>query len=104
MAETDEDGPIVVLGAAERMETEAAMYDEFAAEASREADEVAARIQSEVGRIASIRVREWDASMKVIASGMKESCAENACIWESALEAFRREFPDCPEINSIRDV
>ena len=92
------------LGSLERMETEAAMYDEFAAEASREADEVAIRLQTEVGRIGSIRIKEWDASMKVIASGMKESCAENACIWENALEAFRREFPDCPEINSIRDV
>jgi hypothetical protein len=92
------------LGSLERMETEAMMYDEMAAEASREADEVAMRLQTEVARIGSIRVREWDASMKVIASGMKESCAENACIWESALEAFRREFPDCPEINSIRGV
>lgn len=86
------------LGSLERMETEAAMYDELAAEASREADEVATRLQTEVGRISSIRVREWDASMKVIASGMKEACAENASIWESALEAFRREFPDFPII------
>jgi hypothetical protein len=86
------------LGSLERMETEAAMYDELAMEASREADEVATRLQTEVGRISSIRVREWDASMKVIASGMKEACAENASIWESALEAFRREFPDYPVI------
>lgn len=92
------------LGTLERMETEAAMYDEMATEASREADDVAVRLQTEVGRIGSIRVREWDASMKVIASGMKEACAENAAIWESALEAFKREFPDCPEIESARGV
>lgn len=90
------------LGSLERMETEAAMYDEMATEASREADDVAVRLQMEVGRIGSIRVREWDASMKVIASGMKEACAENAAIWESALEAFKREFPDCPE--TVRGV
>jgi hypothetical protein len=79
------------------METEAAMYDEFAMEATREAEEVATRLQQEVGRISAIRVKEWDASLKIIASGMKESCAENASIWESALETFKREFPDCPE-------
>lgn len=83
------------LGTLERMETEAAMYDEMAMEASKEADEVAQRLQSEVGRIGSIRVKEWDASMKVIASGFKEACAENASVWESALENFKREWPDC---------
>lgn len=84
------------LGILERMETEAAMYDEMATEAAKEAEDVATRLQEEVGRIGAVRVREWDSSMKVIASGMKEACAENAAIWESALEAFKREFPDCP--------
>jgi hypothetical protein len=82
------------LGTLERMETEAAMYDELAMEASKEADEVAIRLQAEVGRIGTIRVEEWEKCMKVIASGMREGYAENASIWESALEAFRREFPD----------
>ncbi|KAL7430608.1 hypothetical protein ACHAXH_001712 [Discostella pseudostelligera] len=82
------------LGTLERMETEAAMYDELAMEASKEADEVAIRLQAEVGRIGTIRVEEWEKSMKGIASGMREGYAENASIWESALEAFRREFPD----------
>mmetsp|Transcript_22525 Transcript_22525/g.42646 ORF Transcript_22525/g.42646 Transcript_22525/m.42646 type:complete len:212 (+) Transcript_22525:15-650(+) len=81
-------------GTLERMETEAAMMDEFATEAAREAEEVAMRLQNEVARIGALRVNEWDSSMKVIASGMKEACAENAAIWESALEAFKREFPD----------
>jgi hypothetical protein len=36
----------------------------MAEEASREADEVATRLQTEVGRISSIHVRGWDASMK----------------------------------------
>ena len=85
------------LSVLERMETDATMYDEMATEAGREAEEVALRLQTEVGRIGLICVREWDSSMKVIASGMKEACAENAAVWESALEAFKREFPDCPE-------
>jgi hypothetical protein len=72
------------------------MYNEMATEADREAEEVAERLQSEVGRIAETRGREWDAIMKVIASGMKEACAENAAVWDGALEAFRRDFPECP--------
>ncbi len=82
------------LGTLERMETEAAMYDELAMEASKEADEIATRLQMEVGRIGTTRVEEWETSMKVIASEMKEGYAENASIWESALAAFQREFPD----------
>ena len=82
------------LGTLERMETEAAMYDELAMEASREADEIATRLQMEVGRIGTTRVAEWETSMRVIASEMKEGYAENASIWESALAAFQREFPD----------
>jgi hypothetical protein len=82
------------LGTLEKMEMEAAMFDEMATEAAREAEEVAARLQSEVGRIGSIRVREWDGCLKVVASGMKEACAENAAIWEAALECFKREFPE----------
>ena len=81
-------------GTLDRMETEAAMYDEMATEVAKEADEVAMRLQNEVGRIGVLRVKQWDSSMKVIASGFKEACAENAAIWESALEAFKREFPD----------
>jgi len=81
-------------GTLDRMETEAAMYDEMATEVAKEADEVALRLQNEVGRIGVLRVKQWDSSMKVIASGFKEACAENAAIWEGALEAFKREFPD----------
>jgi len=70
------------------------MYDEMATELAREADDVAFRLQNEVGRIGLLRVKQWDSSMKVIASGFKEACAENAAVWESALETFKREFPD----------
>ena len=53
------------------------MYDELAMEASREADEIATRLQMEVGRI---RVEEWDTSMKVIASRMREGYAGRLCV------------------------
>ena len=89
-------------GTLDRMETEAAMYDEMATEVAKEADEVAMRLQNEVGRIGALRVKQWDSSMKVIASSFKEACAENAAIWESALETFKREFPDVkiPEVEA----
>ena len=91
------------LGTLEKYEMEAAMSDEMATEAAREADEVAARLQSEVGRIGAIRVKEWDAGLKVVARGMKEACSENAAIWEAALECFKREFPEVavPDTNGV---
>lgn len=91
------------LGMLEKMEMEAAMYDEMATEAAREAEEAAARLMSEVGRIGAIRVREWDGGMRVVARGMRDACAENAAIWESALECFRREFPEIrvPDVDVV---
>lgn len=89
------------LGQLERMEGEAAMYDEFATEIGREADEIAVRLQSEVGRVGAARVREWDSAMKVVASGMKEACSENASIWETALERFRQEFGPLDNVRGV---
>eukprot|EP00804_Cyclotella_cryptica_P000879 CCRYP_001106-RA/>CCRYP_001106-RA protein AED:0.28 eAED:0.28 QI:0/-1/0/1/-1/1/1/0/735 len=89
------------LGTLERMEMEAALADEMATEAAREAEEVASRLQSEVGRIGAIRVSEWDGAMKVVASAMKEGCAENAAIWEAALEVFKRDFPEVHIPNGV---
>ena len=77
---------------------EVEMYNELVMEASWEADEIASRLRAEVGRIGTLRVTEWDSSIRAIASGMREGCAENASIWEGALEAFRREFPDMPNL------
>lgn len=82
------------MGTSEKLEMEAVMYDEMATEAAREAEEVAMRLRSEVGRIGSIRVREWDGGVRAVACGMKEACGENAAIWEAALECFKRDFPE----------
>jgi hypothetical protein len=92
------------LGTLERMEMEAALADEMATEAAREAEEVASRLQSEVGRIGAIRVSEWDGAMKVVASAMKEGCAENAAIWEAALEVFKRDFPEVHIPNRVEST
>ena len=72
-----------------RYEVQTAMADEYAVSAVREADIVGATLQSEVSRIASTRLVEWSASIKVLASSMKEACAERASIWEGVKEQFR---------------
>ena len=71
-----------------RYEVQTAMADEYAVSAVREADAVGATLQSEVSRIASTRLVEWSASIKVLASSMKEACAERASIWEGVKEQF----------------
>jgi hypothetical protein len=53
-----------------------------------EADEIGARLKTEIHRIAITRRIEWNSSMKTIASSMKEACSERVAIWEATLEAF----------------
>lgn len=81
------------VGLLEKMEMEAAVSDEMASEAQRECDVVGNTLRSEVGRVARMRREEWSSGMKVLASCMREACAERASIWEGAREAFRVEFP-----------
>jgi len=73
-------------GYVERMEMEASLSDESAVAAMREADFVGMTLQREVARVAEVRKTEWSASVKVLASSMKEACSERAAIWESARE------------------
>merc|ERR1711939_1286326 len=54
-----------------------------------EAEEIAVRLKSEIHRVAIVRRTQWNASMKTIASSMKEACAERLAIWESTLEALQ---------------
>ena len=82
------------LGFMERMEMEAALSDECAVKAAREADVVGMTLQREVTRVTNLRRTAWSASLKVLSSSMKEACAERAAIWESAKEQFKTEFPD----------
>mmetsp|Transcript_31613 Transcript_31613/g.76723 ORF Transcript_31613/g.76723 Transcript_31613/m.76723 type:complete len:784 (+) Transcript_31613:166-2517(+) len=53
-----------------------------------EADEIGARLKSEIHRVAITRRIGWNNSVKTIASSMKEACAERAAIWEATLESF----------------
>jgi PX domain len=70
------------------LEQSAINMDGHALDAVTEADEIGARLKSEIHRVAITRRTEWNSSMKTIASSMKEACAERAAIWASTLDAF----------------
>jgi hypothetical protein len=72
-----------------QLEQYAVHMDSDASDAVGEADEIGARLKSEIHRVAIIRRTEWNTSMKTIASSMKEACSERTAIWESTLEAFQ---------------
>ena len=91
------------MSALERMETNAAIYDECAQDINRYADNVAETIQSEVHRLSVKRRTEWTAGIKIMAANMKEACAERRAIWESAKTTFMTEFPDFQSNSSIHD-
>lgn len=71
-----------------RLEQSAIHTDSFANALVGEADEIAARLKSEIHRVAIDRRTQWNASMKTIAKAMKDACSERIAIWESTLEAF----------------
>lgn len=71
-----------------QLEQNAIYMDSQALDAVSEADEIGARLKSEIHRVAITRRTEWNISMKTIASCMKEACSERAAIWEATLEAF----------------
>lgn len=70
------------------LEHNAVHMDNQALNAVGEAEEIGARLKSEIHRVAITRRTEWNTSMKTVASSMKEACSERAAIWESTLEAF----------------
>jgi PX domain len=71
-----------------QLEQNAIQTDSQALDAVSEADEVGARLKSEIHRVAIARRTEWNRSMKTVASSMKEACSERVAIWEATLEAF----------------
>jgi hypothetical protein len=73
---------------------EAATADSFALDVWNDADEIGIRLKSEVYRCAWSRRSEWAASLKVIASSMKEAMTERVGIWETIQENFLQAFPD----------
>ncbi len=71
------------------LERNAIQTDSMANDVMGEAEEIAARLKSEIHRVAIDRRTQWNASMKTIASAMKEACSERLAIWESTLEALK---------------
>lgn len=86
-------GMMVGASSLEKMEMDAALSDESAIDAAREADEVGEVLQKEVARCTIQRRREWRESVKVLASSFKEACSERVGIWEHAAMVFARDFP-----------
>eukprot|EP00980_Cylindrotheca_fusiformis_P016254 scaffold4829_cov129-Cylindrotheca_fusiformis.AAC.14 len=81
------------FGQLNSLEQSAVLSDDFALGAVGEADEIGARLKSEINRIAVQRRTEWNASMKSIARSMKEACSERHAIWQSTLDAFQESHP-----------
>jgi hypothetical protein len=73
------------------LEQSAVVGDQQALNVVCEAEEIGARLKSEINRVAIARRTEWNASMKTIASSMKEACSERRAIWESTLEALEND-------------
>lgn len=78
----------------ERLENAAAIYDDWAQEANKKAEEIASTIQSEVNRNTVTRRAEWSASIKIIAANMKEAYSEKLAIWENSKKMLLEKFPD----------
>ena len=77
------------FGQLNQLERNAIQTDSMANDFVGEAEEIAARLKSEIHRVAIDRRMQWNASMKTIASAMKEACTERLAIWESTLEALK---------------
>jgi hypothetical protein len=81
-------------GNVDRLAQDAAMMDDFATDVNQECEEIGRRLKQEVNRIAWNRKIEWNASVKVIASAMKEAVTERVAIWEGLRESFFTTFPE----------
>jgi len=77
------------FGQLNHLEQSAIRTDSMANDIGGEAEEIAVRLKSEIHRVAIDRRTQWNASMKTIASSMKEACTERLAIWESTLEALQ---------------
>lgn len=91
--------PYVGINGMNPMERDAIMSDEMAVGAHQEADEIAQRLKSEINRVAYNRRQEWNSSVKVVASSMREALSERVAIWESCRESFLQNFPEYNEEN-----
>ena len=81
------------IGMLEKMEMEAALADENAVDAVREADEVGRTLQREVKRITEMRLKEWSSNMFSIVHGYCQFSHEQVEIWEHCRDDFLKEYP-----------
>jgi hypothetical protein len=79
---------------ARQLAQDAATSDDVALDASQECEEIGRRLLHEVNRVAWNRKIEWHASVRVIASSMKEAVSERVAIWETVRANFMQAFPD----------
>ena len=78
----------------DRLAQDAVMMDNYATDVNQECEEIGRRLKQEVNRVAWNRKIEWNASVKVIASAMKEAVTERVAIWETIRESFLTTFPE----------
>ncbi|KAG7343057.1 PX domain containing protein [Nitzschia inconspicua] len=91
------------MGQLNRLEQNAIYMDSQALDAVGEADEIGARLKSEIHRVAITRRTEWNTSMKTVASIMKEACSERVAIWQSTLEAFENLYKHENQSQAMQD-
>ena len=85
----------------QRLARDAAVMDDLATDAGQECEEIGRRLKQEVNRIAWNRKVEWNGSVKVIASSMKEAVTERVAIWEAVRENFLQAFPEYNENGNV---
>jgi len=90
------------LSYVDRMAQDAALSDDLAIDAVQECEEIGKRLKEEVNRIAWNRKVEWNGSVKVIASAMKEAVTERVAIWETVRENFLQTFPEYNESSNTQ--
>jgi hypothetical protein len=95
-----------VNGELDRLERDASRTDVMALSASQRCDLTGRIIKSEVNRIAYERRIDWNRSMKIVCSSMKEAAAEQVSIWESTRETFLQTFPEYtkPVVDTINHI
>ena len=62
-----------------------------------ECDEIGRRLSSEINRVSFERRTQWNQSVKVMASALKEGLSERVAIWEATRESFLQAFPEYNE-------
>merc|ERR1712023_378456 len=79
------------FGQLSQLEQSAVLSDQLALGTVDEAEEIGAILKAEINRVAVQRRTQWNASIKTIASSMKEASSELHAIWQSTLEAFEND-------------